>query len=120
MTAASISNNPPQECDEDMKVVVVPVFQGRLEESSERTRRSYSNGNWGFYQLFSSTMNGGSIAGVANNPSSRDIVLILIYVLIGIVIFISILLIIRMLLGMASTASSSSQRKVKVNSQSQG
>lgn len=120
MTVANISSNPPtlQECDEDMKVVVAPVFQGRLEESSERTRRSHSSSNWGFYQLFASTMNNG-VAGAANNASSRDIVLILIYVLIGIVIFISILLIIRMLLGMASTYSSSSQRKVKVNSQSQ-
>jgi len=86
MKMESSSQQYRDECDDDTKIVVAPVFQGRLEESSERTRNSRS---WGMRMMQSFTMP--TVA-----TTSRETIVILIYILMGIVLVISALLVIRL------------------------
>ncbi len=37
---------PDQDCDDMQKIVVTPVYRGRLEESHERTRRAWRRRPW--------------------------------------------------------------------------
>ncbi len=37
---------PDQDCDDMQKIVITPVYRGRLEESHERTRRAWRRRPW--------------------------------------------------------------------------
>lgn len=37
---------PDQDCDDLQKIVITPVYRGRLEESHERTRRAWRRRPW--------------------------------------------------------------------------
>lgn len=79
------------ECDEDLKVVIAPVFHGRLEESSERTSRAARTWSNAFQNFAFPT-----------TTTNREAILAFIYVLLGIVLLISIFIIIRMLISSKS------------------
>lgn len=75
------------DCEEDQKIVISPIYHGRLEESSTRTTRGRSSWyNLSLPSLFGATPTQGGGTTTVNQQTSNQTVLTVMFVLLSLLL----------------------------------